>query len=338
MGKLFDRTYWMRWIAGTLAVLGVACATGCSEEVYPPVGETLSLTVGDGFSDSPSTGDVLVLPDADPYVDAPHTLRADFLSTGESDAILIRMDDTVILVDTGEADDYATISGRLDEYGITTVHYLILSHFDNDHIGTAASILQNYAVETVYMPDYVRDSIHYRRMMSTLELVDTAVHRVTANVTIGLPQGKIVINPTELYESGLVLGSDDSHALEENNYSLITTVSFGEIRMLFMGDAEQARLKEFMEASEGKMDYDLIKIPHHGGYDKALGDLLQGCENLRYCVVHEADASLVEPALVTAMRASGAAAYYTFGGDVRFATDGESMIVAQDGYEFEMKN
>ncbi len=330
MGKWFDSAPRTGWLAEILAVLLAVGITGCSDEVYQPDGGTVSLTVDDGFSASSSAGDVLVLPDADPFADAPHTLRADFLNTGESDAILIRMDDTVILMDTGESDDYAAISGQLDEYGITVIDHLILTHFDNDHIGSAAQILQNFTVGAVYMPDYVRDSIHYRRMMSTLELVDTAVHRVTEDVAIGLAQGEIVISPTELYASGLVLGSDDSHALEENNYSLITTVSFGEIRMLFMGDAEQARLKEFMEALDGEPDYDLIKIPHHGGYDKALGDLLRGCGNLRYCVVHAEDASLVEPSLVTAMRASGAAAYYTFGGDVRFATDGESMVVTQD--------
>ena len=89
-------------------------------------------------------------------------------------------------------------------------------------------------------------------------------------------------------------------------------------------------MKEFMEALDGEPDYDLIKIPHHGGYDKALGALLRGCGNLRYCVVHTGDESQVDASLITAMRSVGAAAYYTFGGDVRFATDGESMVMTQE--------
>lgn len=323
-----------RMFAAMLLALCLVAFAGCSGEVYDPSAATLSLEEGDGrleLSTETTTGAVLEIPDGDPFANAPHVLRADFLNTGESDAILIRMDDTVILIDTGESDDYATISGRLDEYGITVIDHLILTHFDNDHIGSAAQILQDFTVGAVYMPDYVRDSVLYRRMMGTLDLLsDTAVHRVTEDVTIGLAQGDLVISPTELYASGLVLGSDDSHALEENNYSLITTVSFGEIRMLFMGDAEQARLREFMEELDGEPDYDLIKIPHHGGYDKALGDLLRGCGNLRYCVVHTGDKSQVDASLITAMRSVGAAAYYTFGGDVRFATDGESMVMTQE--------
>ena len=333
--KRLGRSRWIPWNGMTLAVLMMAVMavmilmTGCSGETYPPEGETLSLVWGEGSSGVPSTGDVLELPCTDPFADAPHTLRVDFLNTGESDAILMRLDDTVILMDTGEADDYDTISGRLSAYGITTIHHLILTHFDNDHIGTAAAILQNYTVEAVYMPDYVRDSVRYRRMMSMLELVDTEVHRVTSDVAIPLPMGELVINPTALYESGLVLGEDDRHATEENDFSLITKVSFGEIQLLFMGDAEQARLLEFMEA-EGDFSYDLVKIPHHGGYDKALGDLLRGCEGIRYCVVHTGDISLVEDSLVRAMQTSGATAYYTCNGDVRFATDGVTMTVVQD--------
>jgi competence protein ComEC len=326
--KQVGRAPWKSWSVGILVALLVALTTGCSGEIYPPEGDTLSIVWEDGTQDKTSAGDVLELPEADSFADPSRLLQVDFLDTGESDAILMRLGDTVILIDTGESDDYATISGRLSAYGITTIHHLILTHFDNDHIGTAATILQNYRVEAVYMPDYVRDSVRYRRMMSTLELVDTTVHRVTSDLMIQLPLGKMVIRPTELYEPGMILGADDSHAAEENDFSLITTVSIGEIRLLFMGDAEQARLLEFMETEEN-LSFDLIKIPHHGGYDKALGDLLRETVGLRYCVVHTGDASSVKDSLVRAMQTSGAAAYYTYNGNVRFITDGVSMTVVQ---------
>ena len=310
------------------AVLLFLCLSGCSGEVYDPSGEVLTLG---GTVTEATTGGVLEIPDRDPFADSAHVLRVDFLHTGESDAILLRADETVILVDTGESDDYGTISGRLAEYGITEIDYLILTHFDNDHIGSAAQILQNFTVRTVYMPDYVRDSVLYRRMVSTLELLpDTAVVRVTEDVTVDLPFGRMWLNPTGLYESGVTLGSDDSHGLEENNFSLITSITFGDTDLLFPGDAEQARLVEFMETCGEIRSYDLIKIPHHGGYDKALGDLLRRNPRLRYCVVHAGDKSLVESGLITAIRSAGAAAYFTYEGDVRFVTDGVSMVVEQE--------
>ena len=309
------------------------CFVGCSDQIYDPTQGTLILEEGTGSSPSTEapTGSVIEIPNADPFENAPRLLRADFLNTGDSDAILIRMDDTVILVDAGENDDFPTISRKLTEYGISTIDYFIISHYDNDHIGAAAQILQSYTVKTVYMPDYVRDSSLYRRMTAVLEaLPRVTVHRLTEDVRIDLSYGSLWINPTRLYRAGLTLGSDDSHSLEENNYSLMTSVYFGDVAMLLAGDAEQDRLTEFMETVDGEMSYDVIKIPHHGGYDKALGSLLRENTGLRYCMVHVGDESSTEASLITAIRASGAVAKFTCNGNISFATDGVSMTVNQE--------
>ena len=322
-------------LAGALLWLCLGAVMGCSGEIYDPSGGTLELEEGsnNGPMQLPTeepTGSVIQIPSTDPFEQSPHVLRADFLNTGDSDAILLRLDSTVILVDTGEADDYPKINGILQEYGITAIDYLIITHYDNDHIGAVSQLLQEYAVRAVYMPDYVRDSSLYRRMMSTLEVTaGTEVHRLTEDARIELDFGSLWINATRLYEPGVTLGSDESHALEENNYSLITTVTFGEISMLLAGDAEQDRIVEFMGVLGDTYSFDVIKIPHHGGYDKALGDLLRGSQGLRYCMVHVGRASSVEASLVTAMRASGAAAKFTYEGDIAFATDGVSMVVEQ---------
>ena len=329
-------------LTAVLLSLCLLSFAACSDEVYDPTQGTLILnegtgTRGDGNSNlelptEPPTGSVIQMPTVDPFENSPHVLRADFLDTGNSDAILIRMDDTVILMDTGESDDYPAISRKLTEYGITQIDYLIISHYDNDHIGTMSQILQHYAVKNVYMPDYVRDSSLYRRMMTALDATQgVAVHRPTEDVRIDLPYGRLWINPTKLYEPGVTLGSDDAHALEENNYSLITSVYFGDISILLAGDAEQDRLVEFMGLLDEEDTYDMIKIPHHGGYDKAVRDLIHMSKGrLRYCVVHAGSESLVDASLKTAMFSSGAASKFTFNGDLAFSTDGSAMVMTQD--------
>ena len=323
------------------AVLVLAFLTACSDQIYDPSQGELILDTGTGTNGSGNgnlelpteapTGGMIVMPTTDPFENSPHVLRADFLNTGDSDVILLRLDSTVILMDTGESDDYLTISRKLTEYGIQRIDYLIISHYDNDHIGTMSQILQHYTVENVYMPDYVRDSSLYRRMMTALEGVKgVSVHRLTTDARIDLPYGSLWINPTSLYEPGVTLGSDDAHSLEENNYSLITSVYFGNISILLAGDAEQDRITEFMTVAGETLTYDVIKIPHHGGYDKALGNLLRENTGLRYCMVHVGSKGLVDASLVTAMRTSGAAAKFTYDGDIAFATDGVSMTVDQN--------
>ena len=148
-----NRKVFRRGVSLLAAVLLLLCLwgfSGCSDQIYDPTQGTLILDEGTG-NDAPTeapTGSVIEIPDPDLFESAPHVLRADFLNTGDSDAILIRMDDAVILVDAGEADDYPTISRKLTEYGISTIDYFIISHYDNDHIGAAAQILQSYTVKT----------------------------------------------------------------------------------------------------------------------------------------------------------------------------------------------
>ena len=331
-----------RGLAGMLAAaLLCLCLASCMEGMS---GDTLTLIEGTGTNGSgnghlelptePPTGDVMIItPAGDPYENAEHVLRVDVLNVGDADATLLRMDDTVILIDAGESNDYLTIRGKLDEYGITTIDHLIISHYDNDHIGALPQILQSYTVKQVYMPDYVRKSSLYSRLMGTLNTLagKTQVRRLhNEDVKIELSYGSLWINATGLYGAGQELGSDDSHALEENNYSLITSVYFGDTSLLFAGDAENDRIAEFSaRLSEEECAYDFIKIPHHGGYDKALGELLRRNQGTRYFAVCVGDDKLVEASLVTAMRTAGAPAYYTCKGHISYATDGKTMLIEQ---------
>ncbi|UKI13072.1 MAG: MBL fold metallo-hydrolase [Oscillospiraceae bacterium] len=91
---------------------------------------------------SATSGSMILDPTDDPYAGAAHRLYVDFLSVGKADCILLRMDDRVILIDTGEKADAALIRRTLDGYGIRRIDCLILTHYDNDHIGAAAAVLE----------------------------------------------------------------------------------------------------------------------------------------------------------------------------------------------------
>ncbi len=339
---------------GLLCLVAVAllclCLASCSNQVLNPDGtignigdpETLYIDtsgaggnhLGNTVTESETVGGIS-LPSSGDFSDAAHVLRVDFLNVGDADSILLRMDGTVILIDTGESNDDTTIRSTLTEYGINVIDYLIITHYDNDHIGSARSLLSDYTVKNVYMPDYVRNSGLYRNMMGVLNVLEatgtTVVHRVTEDVHLDIGYGQVWINPTKLYQPGLTLGSDDSHSLQENNYSLITSVTFGEIALLFTGDAEGERIAEFSALLGDSIPaYHLLKIPHHGGFDKELGDFLRVVKgNLRYCVVSVASEDSAEASLKTAMKASGAGQYYTGNGRVQFATDGSTMTMVQ---------
>ena len=342
-----------KYVSLCLCVLMLLCAVvGCSNQVLLPDGtivtagqtqptDTKSPTGVTEDTKASLGGSLTLAPEVETkspsislggspdemFKNAPHVMHAEFLNTGESDCILLRMDDKVVLVDTADTDDSLKIKNKLESRNITAIDYLILTHYDNDHIGSVSAILASFEVKEVYMPDYVRDSGLYRTMMSALEekVPVEKIHRISEDVTFDVGYGSLWLNTTKLYETGITVGDDATSTIVENNFSIITSVTFGKIKMLLTGDAEEARMQEFNALfDEGEYpQYTLVKTPHHGGYDKAFKTCLYATTP-RYCVVTTDTKDKVEAGLVTDMLDCCASAYYSYEGDVWFATDGSA--------------
>jgi len=194
----------------------------------------------------------------------------DVLSTGNSDCLLLRMDGTVILIDTADEDDFGLISSYLDGYGITKIDYLILTHYDNDHVGSAAALIKSYDVGCVWGPDYNRDSFAMNGLQAALTRRGMELERLTADQNVETENGVLAVNiaAEKYYER------DEN---DENNESLIITVCYGDYKLLLLGDALKERLTEFNVLYPDET-YDFVKLPHHGDWTKVLGNLLEGRE------------------------------------------------------------
>ena len=58
----------------------------------------------------------------------------------------------------------------------------------------------------------------------------------------------------------------------DNNVSLVISMTCGKNKLLFMGDAMEARIDEIIDSDFS--DYGFIKMPHHGDYFENCGELL----------------------------------------------------------------
>lgn len=229
-----------------------------------------------------------------------------FFQTGKSDCILIEADELVILCDTADEDDYYKIADALREKNINQIDYLILSHFDKDHIGSATKIVENFPVSCAIMPDYKKDSKLYISLMAALETQNTDVRRLTTDELIEKNDVKILIEAPKrnFYE-------------DENNYSLITTVTCKNTSFLLMGDALKQRTEEFMEGKTfSKGQYQVVKLPHHGDYNKALKNFISSVAPFYAVITEDNNQERVEEKLIMELEQQSCDIFYTFQGDI----------------------
>lgn len=245
-------------------------------------------------------------------------LTMTFLDTGKSDCILIEAGESVVVNDAADADDAEAISAFLDERGKTRIAYLILSHFDKDHIGSAADLISRYEVECVLMPDYEEDSEAYLALMQAMRETDTAYERLKKDISFSVEGVSFYVDaPHEsVYEN-------------DNNYSLITCVTNGKNRFLLMGDAKKVRTGEFLESEAAKGRYDLIKMPHHGDYTKNLGTLFATARPRYAVLTADPERLRVEEETVSLLKAYGCEVYYTDEGTVTAVSDGEEVRISR---------
>lgn len=254
---------------------------------------------------------------------APLTMT--FLDTGKSDCIVIEAGESIVVNDAADADDAEAICAFLDERGTTRIACLILSHFDKDHIGSAADLISRYEVGCVLMPDYEEDSEAYLSLMRAIQETGTESRRLREAFTFSLEGAVFYVDaPREsIYEN-------------DNNYSLITCVTNGENRFLLMGDAKKLRTGEFLSSDAAKERYDLIKMPHHGNYTKNLETLFETAKPRYAVLTADPERLRVEEETVSLLETYGCETYYTDEGTVTAVSDGETVRVSQTSVKLDM--
>ena len=322
-----------KMILAATCVLLALCLAACSGQVLTPgedSGEhcTGELSTG-GLETGTTGGNAGSLTPGDAFEGAEHLLTIRVLKTGKSDCMLILLDDTVIMIDTADANDYGQISDLLKSLSISRIDHLILTHYDNDHIGSAAGVIEDFEVTHVYAPNYVRDSGLYRSMISALEdrAAITTFHKLNEDTEIALETGKLWINVSRVYPD---LSHEEPIPEDnmDNNLSLICGLSLGEFSALFMGDAEKARCEDFNAQTQYAGQYDFVKLPHHGSHNKELRDTLTAIKPKYGVICTDVDESL-EMELVYLLRNLGALTYYSYNGTFLLRTDGKSVECTQ---------
>ena len=183
------------------------------------------------------------------------------IDVGQGDStLIITPNDKTILIDGGGSSTYDVGTNTLIPYlldrKIKKLDYVMISHFDQDHVGGILCVLKELEVEKVIIGKQGEESEQYKEFCEIVKEKDIPVVQVTAGDVIKVEKGvqiKILFPVDELIQENIL-----------NNNSLVAKLEYKEFKMLFTGDIEavaEEKLTNMYENDELKAD--ILKVPHH---------------------------------------------------------------------------
>ncbi|MBR1497023.1 MAG: MBL fold metallo-hydrolase [Oscillospiraceae bacterium] len=234
-------------------------------------------------------------------------------SAGKADAFLLYTARSAVVIDCGEKGFGGDILDYMESVGLDRLDCLIISHFDKDHVGGAAKILNNIPVGTVLQSNHPKDSEEYGKYVKALN--NAGLEPVTVRETLAFTLDGVdySVDPPR---------KDDYDSDGSNNSSLIVSVRNGENDLLFTGDAQDERLAEFISAN--RTGYEFLKVPYHGHWQKMLPELVASVRP-SIAVVTSSDREPEDPATLALLAEAGAEIYLTREGAALLRCDGKTM-------------
>ena len=250
------------------------------------------------------------------------TVSVHFIDVGQGDCALIQTGSRNILIDCGEAEEYANVAGYLKGAEVTRLDTVIMSHPHSDHMGCMYRLVRRYNASEVIMPAVTEYLLPVTGSFTKLEEVVKEMNIPLTRVKEGYDAdtggaGELkVLSPIKNYD-------------DLNNSSLVLKYSFGDVSFLFCGDiAEEA--ESDLVYIESDLSADVIKVPHHGSDSSSTRPFVNAVspQYAVFCAGEENDYGHPHDSVLKLYRRLGAEIYRTdTDGDIVFVTDGKSIEV-----------
>ncbi len=238
-------------------------------------------------------------------------------SIGKADCSLLSFEGFHVLIDVGEEDDGDDIIEDLYELQVEKLDLVILTHFDKDHIGGFAEISAAFPIGRVLLPDYVRDSDYYRAMEDALDVYGIPCERLSDDITYELGRAAFTLwTSTKDF---------DAEKGNDNQMSLVTSVTYGQTKLLFMADAEGGWLKDLC-FNGYELGCNVLKFPCHGKWQKHIPTLL-ALSLPQFAIITDSEKNPAAEKALDALNTLDVTTLRTMDGNVHLFTDGNTVTV-----------
>ena len=188
-----------------------------------------------------------------------HKLEIITFDVGNADAFLIKTpDNKYFIIDTAKMSYKSSsstaklvIAKYLKDRGIKNIEGMILTHFDVDHAGGAADLIEALNIKTIYVNSLKRDSYTVIKIFDAIDKYKIKTFLAENN--------KIIYKEPDLKIKTFIANIQES----DNENSIITLLSYKDFDMLFMGDAGVIAFDKIK--NELPQNIEVLKVGHHGG-------------------------------------------------------------------------
>ena len=211
------------------------------------------------------------------YKNIQKDLYINFIDVGQGDSTLITTQfNKKILIDGGGSEfgstfdvGEKTLLPYLLKKKIHKLDYVIISHFDSDHVGGILTILEELNVKQVLIPKHAEYSENYNKFLNIIKKRNIKVKIVGEGNTINIDKDTYldILWPEEKQITDNVL----------NNNSLIVRLCYKNFKMLFTGDIEEIAEQKLLQKYEKteKLTADILKVAHHGSKSSSIAEFLE---------------------------------------------------------------
>lgn len=186
------------------------------------------------------------------------------LDVGQGQSVLLSSGGQYALTDCGSGSSWynagQTAVYRLRSLGTRTLDYLILTHYDSDHVNGAAAVLERMDVGVLLVPDVTDDAGLRQSVLNAAADAGTEVRLLTEETRLLLGDAHLTVYPP------VGEGTD-------NDRGLAMLASVGEQDLLITGDMDAATERKLLEAWD-LPDLEYLVAGHHGSRYSTSDDLL----------------------------------------------------------------
>ena len=218
---------------------------------------------------------IIVLIVSNLFISINRPLKIYFIDVGQGDSCLIvTPSNKKILIDGGGSETGSfdvgekTLLPYLLDRKIKKLDYIMISHFDSDHVGGILTIMQNIKVNKIIICKQGKNSENYKNFLKIVKNKKIDVHVVKNKDKIRIDEDTYfyILHPTKNLISDNIL----------NNNSIVTKFCYKDFSILFTGDIEEIAEKELIKryGNSDILNSTILKVGHHGSKTSSTANLI----------------------------------------------------------------